>query len=57
MYHVAYEAADFRAANADVAALGAKCVVSPVSAVAFAGRMISFYMLPNGFLLELIEAI
>jgi glyoxalase/bleomycin resistance protein/dioxygenase superfamily protein len=57
MYHVAYEAADFRAANAAVAALGAKCVVAPVSAAAFAGRMISFYMLPNGFLLELIEAI
>jgi methylmalonyl-CoA/ethylmalonyl-CoA epimerase len=56
MYHVAYEAADFRAANAAVAALGATCVVPPVSAVAFAGRMISFYMLPNGFLLELIEA-
>src|SRR5207249_3024206 len=56
MYHVAYEATDFATANAAVAALGAKCVVPPVSAVAFAGRKISFYMLPNGFLIELIEA-
>jgi methylmalonyl-CoA/ethylmalonyl-CoA epimerase len=57
MYHVAYEAADFATASTAVAELGAKCVVPPVSAVAFAGRKICFYMLPNGFLIELIEAL
>ena len=56
MYHLAYEAADFARADNAIAALGAECVVAPVSAVAFGGRNICFYMLPNGFLIELIEA-
>src|SRR5215831_120731 len=56
MYHVAYEAADLAAADIAVTALGARRVVSPVPAVAFGGRCIAFYMMPNGFLIELIEA-
>ena len=56
MYHVAYEAADLAAADIAVTGLGAKRVVAPVPAVAFGGRCIAFYMMPNGFLLELIEA-
>ena len=56
MYHVAYEAADLAEADAAVTALGARRVVAPVPAVAFGGRRIAFYMMPNGFLVELIEA-
>src|SRR6266545_2548775 len=56
MYHDGYEAADLAAADASLTALGAKRVVAPVPAVAFGGRCIAFYMMPNGFLIELIEA-
>ena len=56
MYHVAYEAADLAAADIAVTALGARRVVAPVPAVAFGGRCIAFYMMPNGFLIELIDA-
>jgi FkbH-like protein len=56
MYHVAYEAVDLAAADIAVTAFGARRVVAPVPAVAFGGRRIAFYMMPNGFLIELIEA-
>ena len=56
MYHVAYEAGGLAAADTAVIAFGARRLVAPVPAVAFGGTCIAFYMLPNGFLVELIEA-
>jgi|SRR5271165_3439144 len=54
-YHVAYEVDDIERHAAMLAAAGAKQVVAPVPAVAFGGRLISFQMLPNVTLLELIN--
>lgn len=56
MYHLAYEVSDIVSACAALAGAGAKTVVPPVPAVAFGGRRISFLMLPNMLLVELIEA-
>lgn len=56
MYHLAYEVADLGSACAALAKAGAKTVVHPVPAIAFGGRKISFLMLPNMLLVELIEA-
>jgi methylmalonyl-CoA/ethylmalonyl-CoA epimerase len=55
-YHVAYEADDLNLRAASLAKSGAKEVVAPVPAVAFGGRRICFYMLPNMTLVELIAA-
>ncbi len=55
MYHLAYEVADIGLAGAALAKSGAKTVVAPVPAVAFGGCRISFLMLPNMLLVELIE--
>lgn len=55
LYHLAYEAPDFEAAIAGLRAEGAKTVVQPVPAVAFGGRRISFLILPNMLVIELIE--
>lgn len=55
MYHLAYEVDDIEAACDAFAKVGAKTTVKPVSAVAFEGRRISFLMLPNLLLIELIE--
>ena len=56
LYHLAYEADDIASASAALGAVGAKAVVEPVSAVAFGGRAIAFFMLPNLLLVELISA-
>lgn len=56
MYHFAYEVSDLTAADTSVVSFGAKQLVAPSPAVAFAGRCIAFYMLPNGFVIEFIEA-
>jgi len=54
-YHLAYETSDLERQAASLAAGGAKQVVAPVPAVAFGGRLISFHMLPNLTLVELIS--
>jgi methylmalonyl-CoA/ethylmalonyl-CoA epimerase len=54
-YHVAYETDNLAGAAATLARAGAKQVVAPVPAVAFDGRFISFHMLPNLSLVELIS--
>ena len=55
MYHMAYEVAALDIAISNLGEGGAKLLVPPVPAVAFAGRRISFLMLPNMLLVELIE--
>lgn len=55
MYHLAYEVDDIEHARAQLLASGAKTTVEPVPAVAFGGRKISFLLLPNLLLVELIE--
>lgn len=54
-YHLAYEVNDLSAASDRLTAAGAKIVVAPVPAVAFHGRKIAFFMLPNLSLIELIS--
>jgi methylmalonyl-CoA/ethylmalonyl-CoA epimerase len=54
-YHVAYETDSLADAAATLARAGAKQVVAPVRAVAFDGRLISFHMLSNLSLVELIS--
>lgn len=54
-YHLAYETDSLAAAGAGLAQRGAKQVVAPVPAVAFGMRKITFYMLPNLALIELIS--
>ncbi len=55
MYHLAYEVGDLDAEIESLRAEKAKLVLSPVPAVAFAGRKIAFMMLPNMSLIELIS--
>ena len=55
IYHQAFEVADVRATIAEMMQLRARVVVEPVPAVAFGGREISFLLLANGSLVELIE--
>ena len=54
-YHLAYEVGSFFEKTAALAGLGAKEMVKPVPAVAYAGRLICFYMLQNLTLVELIS--
>ena len=54
MYHLAYQVPDFDGEMARLRGQGAKTVVQPVPAVAFGGRHITFLMLPNMMLVELI---
>jgi methylmalonyl-CoA/ethylmalonyl-CoA epimerase len=54
LYHLAYEVSDVDDAAAAMAADGARVVRPPVPAVAFDGRPITFLMLPNRLLVELI---
>jgi methylmalonyl-CoA/ethylmalonyl-CoA epimerase len=56
LYHLAYEIEDLEGGIAGFRKQGAKLVVSPVAATAFAQRRISFLMLPNLLLIELIAA-
>jgi methylmalonyl-CoA/ethylmalonyl-CoA epimerase len=55
LYHLAYIAPDFDGEILRLRGRGAKTVVQPVPAVAFAGRRITFLMLPNMMLVELIS--
>jgi len=54
LYHLAYLVPDLDGEVTRLRGQGAKTVVSPVPAVAFAGRRITFLMLPNMMLVELI---
>ena len=56
LYHLAWEADDLDAASAQFVAERARVVVPPVPAVAFGGRLITFLMLPNLQLIELVAA-
>lgn len=53
-YHLAYEIDDLERGAAELVETGAKALMKPVPAVAFDGRPICFYMLPNLSLVELI---
>jgi catechol 2,3-dioxygenase-like lactoylglutathione lyase family enzyme len=55
MYHLAYEVGDLDEALARARRGGALETAPPTPAVAFAGRRISFIMLPARWLIELIE--
>lgn len=54
MYHLAYEVEDVRAATEWARAQRARITVDCMPAVAFGGRRISFAMMRNGLLIELI---
>lgn len=56
MYHLAYLSRAFDMSMEELAAQGAVQVSLPVPAVAFAGRRISFWMLRNRLLIEIVEA-
>jgi len=55
LYHLAWEAEDLARDSARLVQARAKVVVEPVPAVAFGGRRITFLMLPNLQLIELIS--
>lgn len=54
LYHLAYEVADVGGASAAMTLDGGRIVRPPVPAVAFDRRPITFLMLPNRLLVELI---
>lgn len=54
LYHLAYLTPDFSNEISRLRTQGAKTVVQPVPAVAFGGSQITFLMLPNMMLVELI---
>ena len=56
LYHLAYEARDPEAVLETLRAGRGRVLVPPVPAVAFHGRAISFVMLPNLLLVELISS-
>lgn len=56
LYHLAYATSDEAAALETLRAARGRVLVPPVPAVAFAGRTISFTMLPNMLLIELINS-
>lgn len=56
MYHQAFETREFDKALAALEDTGARRTAEPAAAIAFGGRRIVFLMLPNGNLLEIIEA-
>lgn len=56
MYHQAFETREFDRALAALEDTGARRTAEPAAAIAFGGRRIVFLMLPNGNLLEIIEA-
>lgn len=55
MYHVCYEAPDFFNSISKLEKIGAKIIINPVSAIAFDNREITFLMLPNKLLVELVN--
>jgi len=56
IYHQAFETRMFDEALATLEGSGARRTAEPTNAIAFNGRRIIFLFLPNGNLLELIEA-
>lgn len=56
MYHQAYETTDLGTATEALKNLRAKVVSPPKPAVAFEGRHVSFLILPNSLIVELIAA-
>ncbi|MCW6509535.1 VOC family protein [Lichenifustis flavocetrariae] len=56
LYHHAFETPSMNDLLAALGAAGCKLTVAPVPAVAFAGRRIAFFLMPNMNLIELIEA-
>lgn len=57
MYHQAFETPDLDKAIAMLEESGARLTAPAAEAVAFGGRRIAFLFLPNGNILELIEAL
>jgi methylmalonyl-CoA/ethylmalonyl-CoA epimerase len=55
LYHLAYETPDIAAVSRQLTAAGAKEVGAPVPAVAFDGRLVSFHLLANLTMIELIS--
>lgn len=55
LYHLAYETPDIAASSRQLAAAGAKQVSGPVEAVALGGRFVSFHLLANLTMIELIS--
>jgi len=55
-YHHAYEVQVLEAAIRELRAARARSVRPPSPAVAFQGRRITFLILPNGWMVELIES-
>lgn len=55
LYHLGYEAREFEEAISYLRQAGGKMLVPPVPAVYFGNRRISFLMLPNMLMTELIE--
>lgn len=57
MYHTAYLSSDMASDSMELRQAGALEIVKPVNAIAFGGAKISFWMLRNHHLIELIEDI
>ena len=55
MYHICYETDDIFKSIKALESIGAKLIISPLEAVAFNNKMITFLMLPNMLLIELAE--
>lgn len=55
IYHMAYFVDCMDSALQEAVLQGSKVLVTPVPAVAFGGRKISFVMMPNMLLIELIQ--
>lgn len=54
--HICYEVDDLEVARAEIIARGAVCVVAPVPAAAFGGRLIAFFFLRTLGLVEYVQA-
>jgi len=54
MYHMAYTVIDVPGTTAKLAELGARVIAPPTKSVTF-GKWVSFLLLPNRFMIELIE--
>lgn len=57
LYHLAYETPDIADSGERLVKIGAKQVSPPVPAVAFDGRHVSFYLLANLTMIELISLV
>ena len=54
MYHFAYMVKDVESKTEELAKMGARVISQPKRSVGF-GKMVSFLVLPNRFMIELIE--